>query len=223
MDVKLAFLSGFHDEEVYIEQPKGYGVRGHEDKVLRLKKAMYKLKQVPRTWNSRIDNYFQEKGFEKCPHKHALYIKMNGKGNILIVCLYVDDLIFTGNCVKMFDDFKKEIAKEFEMINIGLMSYYLGIEVKQKDDEIFISQEAYAKEMLKRFNMKKCNSISISIQVLIHNIVVDTSGGIDCICHLSGVGEDVTHDCTWVKECDGSYGKCALLSMLVLSHNFVVE
>ncbi|KAK3026409.1 hypothetical protein RJ639_041421 [Escallonia herrerae] len=70
-----------------------------------------------------------------------------------------------GNCVKIFDDLKKEMAKEFEMTDIGLMSYYLGIEVKQRDDGIFISQEAYAKEVLKRFNMKNCNPISISIEV----------------------------------------------------------
>ncbi|KAK3026412.1 hypothetical protein RJ639_041424 [Escallonia herrerae] len=91
--------------------------------------------------------------------------RMNEKRDILIVCLYVDDLIFTGNCVKIFDDLKKEMAKEFEMTDIGLMSYYLGIEVKQRDDGIFISQEAYAKEVLKRFNMKNCNPISISIEV----------------------------------------------------------
>ncbi|KAK2980783.1 hypothetical protein RJ640_009568 [Escallonia rubra] len=69
------------------------------------------------------------------------------------------------NCVKMFDDFKKEMAKEFEMTDIGLMSYYLGIEVKQRDDGNFISQEAYAKEVLKRFNMENCNPISIPIEV----------------------------------------------------------
>ncbi|KAK3007850.1 hypothetical protein RJ639_013459 [Escallonia herrerae] len=66
--------------------------------------------------------------------------------------------------MKMFDDFKKEMAKEFEMTNIGLMSYYLGIEVKQRDNGTFISQEAYAKEVLKRFNMKNCNPISIPIE-----------------------------------------------------------
>ncbi|KAK2989940.1 hypothetical protein RJ640_013864 [Escallonia rubra] len=69
------------------------------------------------------------------------------------------------NCVKMFNDFKKKMAKEFEITDIGLMSYYLGIEVKQRDDGIFISQEAYAKEVLKRFNMKNCNLISIPIKV----------------------------------------------------------
>ncbi|KAK2985747.1 hypothetical protein RJ640_005447 [Escallonia rubra] len=90
---------------------------------------------------------------------------MNGKCDILIVYLYVDDLIITGNCVKMFNDFKKEMTNEFEMTDIGLMSYYLGIEVKQRDDGIFISQEAYTKEVLKRFNMENCNPISIPIEV----------------------------------------------------------
>ncbi|KAH9670907.1 hypothetical protein KPL70_017154 [Citrus sinensis] len=96
MDVKSAFLNGFLEEEVYIEQPLGYVVKGHEDKVLRLKKALYRLKQAPRAWNSRIDKYFQENGFTKCPYEHALYVKEKAR-DILIVCLYVDDLIFTGS------------------------------------------------------------------------------------------------------------------------------
>ena len=152
MDVKSAFLNGILEEEVYVEQPLGYEVKGEEDKVLRLKKALYGLKQAPRAWNSKIDKYFQEKKYMKCPYEHALYIKMQGE-SILIICLYVDDLVFTGNDPSMFDEFKREMAKEFEMTDIGLMSYYLGIEVKQGEDGIFISQEGYAKEVLKRFNM----------------------------------------------------------------------
>ena len=70
---------------------------------------------------------------------------MHKNEDILIVCLYVDDLIFTGNNPSMFEDFKKAMTKEFEMTDIGLMAYYLGIEVKQMEDGIFISQEGYAK------------------------------------------------------------------------------
>ena len=72
---------------------------------------------------------------------------MHKNGDILIVCLYVDDLIFIGNNPGMFEDFKKVMTKEFEMTNIGLMAYYLGIEVKQMEDGIFISQEGYAKDI----------------------------------------------------------------------------
>uniref|UniRef100_A0A2N9ICE2 Integrase catalytic domain-containing protein n=1 Tax=Fagus sylvatica TaxID=28930 RepID=A0A2N9ICE2_FAGSY len=164
MDVKSAFLNGYLEEEVFVEQPIGYVVKGQEGKVLKLKKALYGLKQAPRAWNSRIDKYFQEKGFSKCPHEHALYCKVHENGDILIVCLYVDDLIFTGNNPSMFEDFKNAMAREFEMTDIGLMAYYLGIEVKQTEEGIFISQEGYAKEILKKFEMLDCKSISTPVE-----------------------------------------------------------
>ncbi|KAE8673808.1 hypothetical protein F3Y22_tig00111772pilonHSYRG00252 [Hibiscus syriacus] len=159
MDVKSAFLNGVLEEEVYIQQPSGYEVKGHEDKVLKLKKTLYGLKQAPRAWNSRIDKYFQENGFNKCPYEHALYIKIKD-GDILIVCLYVDDLIFTGSNPNMFKEFKDVMMKGFEMTNMGLMAYYLGIEVKQQKDGIFISQESYAKEILKKFKMENFGLVS---------------------------------------------------------------
>ncbi|KAE8679159.1 Zinc ion binding, putative isoform 1 [Hibiscus syriacus] len=127
IDVKYAFLNGVLEEEVYIQQPSCYEVKGNEDKVLKLKKALYGLKQAPRAWNSRIDKYFQDNGFNKCPYEHALYIKIKDE-DILIVCLYVDDLIFTGRNPSMFNEFKDVMMKEFEMADMGLMAYYLGIE-----------------------------------------------------------------------------------------------
>jgi len=78
MDVKFAFLNGYLEEEVYIDQPLGYVVKGHEGKVLKLKKALYGLKQAPKAWCSRIDKYFQDHDFNKCPHEHALYVKEDG-------------------------------------------------------------------------------------------------------------------------------------------------
>lgn len=163
MDVKSAFLNGFLEEEVYIEQPLGYEVKGQEEKVLKLKKALYGLKQAPRAWNVRIDKYFQDKNFIKCPYEHALYIKAQS-GDILIVCLYVDDLIFTGNNPSMFEEFKKDMSNEFEMTDMGLMAYYLGIEVKQEDKGIFITQEGYAKEVLKKFKMDDANPVGTPME-----------------------------------------------------------
>ncbi|KAK2982872.1 hypothetical protein RJ640_009714 [Escallonia rubra] len=152
-DVKSVFLNGILKEEVYIEQPKGYVVKGKDDKVLKLKKAIYSVKQAPRAWNSRIDRYFQDNGFVRCPHEYALYVKAYENGDVLYVCLYVEDLIFTGNNPSMFDEFKDAMAREFEMTDMGLMSYYLGLEVKQMKDGIFMSQEGNAKEVLKKFKM----------------------------------------------------------------------
>ncbi|KAJ7976200.1 Retrovirus-related Pol polyprotein from transposon TNT 1-94 [Quillaja saponaria] len=164
LDVKSAFLHGFLEEEIYVEQPEGYVIEGQEDKVLKLKKALYGLKQAPRAWNNRIDKYFQENGFVRCPHEYALYVKAHEKGDVLFVCLYVDDLIFTGNNPIMFEDFKKAMTYEFEMTDMGLMSYYLGFEVKQNDGGIFISQEVYAKDVLKKFQMLDSNSVNTPIE-----------------------------------------------------------
>ncbi|CAL2226145.1 unnamed protein product [Prunus armeniaca] len=147
LDVKSAFLHGELNEE-----------QGHEQKVYMLKKALYGLKQAPRTWYSRIESYFIREGFRKCPYEHTLFTKTKNEG-MLIVRLYVDDLIFIGNDESMFKEFKQSMMIEFDMIDLGKMSYFLGIEVLQKTDGIFISQRKYAQEVLKRFNMDQCNPV----------------------------------------------------------------
>ncbi|XP_073111813.1 uncharacterized protein [Elaeis guineensis] len=149
-------------EEVYIDQPKGYVRSGQEDKVLKLKKALYGLKQAPRVWNSTIDTYFKVNGFVQCPYEQALYVKKKDE-NILLVSLFVDDLIFTGNSTQLIKEFKQAMAKEFEMTDMGLMSHFLGLEVNQLENGIFLSQEHYAKEVVKRFKMEECNPISTTV------------------------------------------------------------
>jgi Reverse transcriptase (RNA-dependent DNA polymerase) len=129
MDVKSAFLNGVFEKEVYVEQPLGYMKPGKEHEVLRLKKALYGLKQAQRAWNTRIDNYFKENGFRHCPFEHAIYVKVK-KDELLIVALYVDDLIFMGNNQRFIDEFKKVMKLEFEMIDLGMMRYFFGLEIK---------------------------------------------------------------------------------------------
>ena len=134
---------------------------GHEHKVYRSKKTLYGLKQALRAWHSCIDSYFQSHGFSKSNSEPNLYIKVNNQGKVLIVCLYVDDLIFTGNF--SIELFKSTMKKEFEMTDLGLMKYFLGIEVSQTDDGIFICQTKYKKDVLKRFNMLNCNPTSTPV------------------------------------------------------------
>jgi hypothetical protein len=160
LDVKSAFLHGYLEEQVFIDQPPGYVKFGNEHKVYRLKKALYGLKQAPRAWYNRIETYFLKVGFVKCPYEHTMFVKIGDKGKVLIVCLYVDDLIFTGDCAAMFSEFKKSMMNEFEMTDLGLMHYFLGIEVMQLDAGIFISQRKYVGEILSRFQMKDCNPVS---------------------------------------------------------------
>jgi len=149
-------LNGNLKEVVYVEQPAGFVVKGEEEKVCRLKKALYGLKQAPRAWNSRIDGYLSQKGFIRCPYEHALYVKKSLQGRVMFVCLYVDDILFTGDDPTMIQDFKQSMVKEFEMTDLGLMAYFLGLEVKQCSDGIFISQTKYATKVLKKFAMEDC-------------------------------------------------------------------
>jgi len=148
MDVKFAFLNGVLKEEVYVEQPPGYEIEGQEHKVCKLKKALYGLKQAPRAWYSKIDAYLTENGFEKCDGEPTLYIKEND-GKILIVVLYVDDLIFTSNDASLIVDFKAVMKSEFEMTDLGFLRYFLGIEVDQSENGVFISQVKYVEAVLK--------------------------------------------------------------------------
>jgi len=83
---------------------------------------------------------------------------------MLIVCLYVDDLIFTGNDSVMFTEFKKSMMDEFDMTDIGLMHYFLGIEVVQSTSGIFMSQKKYVREILNRFRMQDCNPTSTPME-----------------------------------------------------------
>jgi hypothetical protein len=157
LDVKSAFLNGELKEEVYVEQPQGFEIEGQEEKVYRLKKALYGLKQAPRAWYSNIDNYFMKKGFEKSKNEPTLYVKRQGMVDILIVALYVDDLIFTGNNLKMIEDFRKEMMMRYEMNDLGLLHHFLGIEIYQEVDGVFICQKKYAEKILKKFGMFGCN------------------------------------------------------------------
>jgi len=143
---------------VFVQQPEGFIKKGKENQVYRLKKALYGLKQAPRAWYNKIEAYFAKKHFDRCPSEHNLFVKRI-HGNILIVSLYVDDIIFTRNIRQMCEDFKRSMQLEFNMTDLGRMSYFLGIEVIQSDVGIFICQRRYAREMLARFNMTECNPI----------------------------------------------------------------
>ena len=90
---QIAFLNGILEEEVYVQQPEVFLVKGQEDKVYHLKKALYGLKQAPRAWNARIDGYLHQNGFAKYLYEHAIYMKRNHQGEFLIIYFYVDDLL----------------------------------------------------------------------------------------------------------------------------------
>ncbi len=96
-----------------MEQPQGYKIKRKEQKFYKLKKALYGLKQAPQAWNMKIDNYFRQSGFQRSQSEPSLFVKIDGTSNLLIVCLYVDDLIYT-----------KAMMEDDEMTDLGLMKYF---------------------------------------------------------------------------------------------------
>ena len=156
LDVKSAFLNGELLEEVYVMQPEGFEKKGEERKVYRLLKALYGLRQAPRAWNARLDKCLRDLGFRKCQHEQAVYTKCQN-GNVVIIGVYVDDLLVAGSDQEEIELFKKKMNEQFEMNNLGLLSYYLGIEVHQGKACTTLKQSAYAKKILENAGMWKCN------------------------------------------------------------------
>nr|CAD1832705.1 unnamed protein product [Ananas comosus var. bracteatus] len=154
-DVKSAFLNGNLDEDVYVEQPQGFVVKGKEEKVYKLRKALYGLKQAPRAWYSRLDIHLRQHDFHRSENEPTLYMKVKGK-EIIIICVYVDDIIYTGSSDLLICDFKNIMMHEFDMSDLGLLHYFLGLQVMQTDNGIFLTQEKYAVDLLKKFKLQNC-------------------------------------------------------------------
>jgi hypothetical protein len=120
----------YYRKKYMVEQPDGFVIQGEEDKVYLLQKALYGLKQAPRAWYSRIDDHLLNLGFVKSLSEATLYIRLKDD-DILIMSLYVDDLLITGSNELQIEEFKQEMMHVFEMTDLGLMFYFLGMEVKQ--------------------------------------------------------------------------------------------
>jgi hypothetical protein len=164
MDVKSAFLNGDLEEEVYMEKPEGFSLIDNPNYICKLKKALYGLKQAPRAWYYRLDKFLQDKGFKKGIVDRNLYIKSKGD-NLLVVLVYVDDIIFCCTNESSVQWFVNSMQTDFEMSMIRELSYFLGLQVNQSSAGIFVSQEKYLKEMLKKFQMEDSSLISTHMVV----------------------------------------------------------
>ena len=143
MDVKNVFLNGVIEEEVYTNQPEGFEIFDSESHVCRLKRALYGLKQEPCAWYARIDSYFTGLGFTKSEADASLYqIVVDGK--LLIIVLYADDLILIGD-EQLITSCKEDLAREFEMKDMGLLHYFLCLEISQWDGELLFLKESMPK------------------------------------------------------------------------------
>jgi hypothetical protein len=124
-----------------------------------LKKALYGLKQAPRAWYSKIDSFLLQLRFARSLSEATLYVKTEAQ-QLLIVSLYVDDLLIIGSSSKIIQAFKDQIMQQFQMTDIGLVTYFLGLEINQEDSGISISQQKYASGLLSKFNMDDCKPVA---------------------------------------------------------------
>src|SRR6266567_3638471 len=154
MDVKSAFLNGPLKELVYVKQPPGFEDPKFPDHVYKLDKALYGLKQAPRAWFEHLSELLRDRGFDIGQIDPTLFTKVvNGK---LFICqLYVDDIIFGSVNHSFNDEFAKLMTSEFEMSMMGELKFFLGFEIKQYREGIFINQAKYTQDILKRFELDK--------------------------------------------------------------------
>ncbi|GKD10222.1 putative ribonuclease H-like domain-containing protein, partial [Tanacetum coccineum] len=164
MDVKSAFLYGTIEEEVYVTQPPGFKEPDYPDKVYKVVKALYGLHQAPRAWYETLANYLLGNGFKRGKIDQTLFIKKQ-KGDILLVQVYVDDIIFGSTNNELCARFEKLMKDKFQMSSIGELTFFLGLQVAQKEDGIFISQDKYVTEILKKFNYTDVKSASTLVDL----------------------------------------------------------
>ncbi|GJS92613.1 retrovirus-related pol polyprotein from transposon TNT 1-94 [Tanacetum coccineum] len=162
MDVKSAFLNGFINEEVYVAQPPGFIDFAKPNYVYKLKKALYGLKQAPKAWYDRLKAFLIKHNYSMGMVDNTLFTKKKDS-NLIIVQIYVDDIIFGSTCQEMCDDFAKIMHDEFEMSMMGELNFFLGLQIKQLDDEIFFNQSKYIKKMLKKFRLEDSKPINTSM------------------------------------------------------------
>jgi hypothetical protein len=158
MDVNIAFLNGPIKEEVYVEQPPGFENEEYSNYVYKLHKALYELKQAPRVWYECHRDFLIKNGLSIGKADSTLFTRKMGKD--LFVCqIYVDDIIFCSTSKSFCDEFSKIMTDKFEMSMMGVLTFFLGFQIKQVKEGTFISQTKYTHDILKKFSIDKAKPI----------------------------------------------------------------
>ncbi|KAE8731176.1 Detected protein of unknown function [Hibiscus syriacus] len=151
LDVYNAFLQGDLSEEVYMELPPGFCSQG-ENMVCRLQKSLYGLKQASRQWNLKLTEALLGAGYEQSKFDYSLFTMRKGK-KIVVLLIYVDDLLITGNDSCLINDLKNLLNKRFKMKDLGELKYFLGFEIMRSKEGILINQRKYALELIEESGM----------------------------------------------------------------------
>ena len=178
LDMVTTFLNGDLKEIVYMEVPEGFRNSSTSNKVCRLIKSLFGLRQAPRTWFKKIQRFLSEQGLSHMKADYSLFYVSSSKG-IIILILYVDDLLVTGSDNDGICSLKQKLMQRFDMIELGNVTYYLGVEFIRSNFGIFLSQKAYASQILSEFNMAACTPASVPMVEGSHLGVEDDSPKVD--------------------------------------------
>ncbi|GJW53016.1 putative ribonuclease H-like domain-containing protein [Tanacetum coccineum] len=181
MDVNSAFLYGTINEEVYVSQPPGFVDPKYPNKVYKVMKALYGLHQAPKAWYATLSAFLEQSGYRRGTIDNTLFIKKDKK-DIMLVQVYVDDIIFGSTKKSWCDEFEALIKSKFQMSSMGELTFFLGLQVKQKADGIFISQDKYVAEILKKFDFMSVKHASTPIET--HKPLVKDKEAADVDVHL---------------------------------------
>lgn len=165
LDVTTAFLNGILEEDVYMNLPEGFDTSNCKNKVLKLRKAIYGLKQSARAWNTRVNDCLKELNYRKSKLEPCVYVKSSG-GCLTIVTVYVDDFFIFSNDKVETDVLKRELGQRFRLKDLGQLKHCLGMRVHIDKNKEFITldQEQYIDNILKRFNMTDCRTVSTPME-----------------------------------------------------------
>lgn len=162
MDVKCAFLNGDLHETVYMKQPEGFK---SGNKVCKLNKTLYGLKQASRGWNERFNTYIKRLGFKRLTSDPCIYTFSSNSKKIYIM-IYVDDILLMSNDMYQIKIIKEYLSQEFEMKDLGEVEYFLGIKIERdiQNSITKISQQEYIENIIKKFKMEESKTMSTPIE-----------------------------------------------------------
>ncbi|GJS69974.1 putative ribonuclease H-like domain-containing protein [Tanacetum coccineum] len=187
MDVKSAFLYGKIDEEVYVSQPPGFLDPKYPEKVYKVVKALYGLHQAPRAWYATLSTFLLKNGYRRGTIDKTLFLKKD-KHDIILVQVYVDDIIFGSTKKSWCDEFEALMKSRFQMSSMGELTFFLGLQVKQKPNGIFISQDKYVAEILKKFDFASVKTASTPIETQKPLVKDEEASDVDVHLYRSMIG-----------------------------------
>lgn len=164
LDVQNAFLHGELEETVFMHQPPGFVNQQYPNHVCKLRKAIYGLKQAPRAWNARFAKFLHSLGFQSCKTDASLFVCRNGT-KMAYILLYVDDIVLTASDHTFLQWIIDSLKTEFPMTDMGKLSYFLGIKAVFNEKGLFLSQEAYAQDIISRAGMKDCKPCNTPVDL----------------------------------------------------------